>query len=42
MFNKFKDKTMKEYNIDYTFYLREAQKLIDAIEKHTLQPEKEA
>ena len=38
MFNKFKDKTMKEYNIDYTFYLREAQKLIDAIEKHTIQP----
>lgn len=42
LFNKFKEKTMEEYNIDYSYYLRESQKLIDAIEKHTIQPEKES
>jgi hypothetical protein len=41
MFNKFKQKTMKEYNIDYSYYEREAQKLIHAIEKH-ISPKEEA
>lgn len=41
MFNKFKEKEIKDYNIDYSYYIREANKLIHAIEKHTIQPEKE-
>lgn len=37
LFNKYKEK--EDYDIDYSYYLRAAQKLIDAIEKYHQPPE---
>ena len=36
LFNKFEEKEMKEYNINYNFYISEANKIIDIIEDKQL------
>ena len=37
IFNKYEEKPIKEYKINYLFYIKEAQKLIDAIDNKQLE-----
>ena len=37
IFNKYIEKEIKEYNIDYSFYIKEAYKIIDIIENKQLE-----